>query len=69
MSVPSRGEVFSKLLHHLGEAESAAATMSHLHNTEDSAKDKRLARAWLAVSELFRRAKIQAIELAKGGFN
>lgn len=62
----TRGEVFSKLLHHLEEAQDMCATLSHLHNTEDSEKDRALARGWLMCSEMMKRARENIITLAKG---
>ena len=52
--IATRGETYSKLLHHLHEAQSLAAIMSHLHNTEDNPMDHLLAKGWLGVAELLR---------------
>jgi len=66
MGVPTRGETYTKLLYHVHMAEEQAAMMAHLHNTEDSHKDKALARGWLSVSELFRQLAIKVTNMAKG---
>jgi len=66
MSLPTRNEAFMKLIHHLGEAQSSAAIMAHLHNTEDSAKDAILARGWLAVSEALKMMQHKVTEIAQG---
>lgn len=67
MSIPTRGETFSKLLHHLGEAQSCAATLSHLHNLQDNGPDKVLAAGWFNVSEGLRQMQIKVTEFAKRG--
>ncbi len=64
----TRGEAFSKLLHHLNEAADQAAVLSHLHNTETSEMDKLSARGWLGVHELLLRMRHQITELAKNKF-
>lgn len=64
--VPTRGETYAKLLHHLREAQDLAAMMSHLHNTEGNDFDKALARGWLGIEELIKRFCHNVTELAKG---
>lgn len=66
MTVPTRGETFTKIIHHLDELSAQCANMSHLHNTEDSAKDLALARSWLMVVEMLRRFRASVIDLAQG---
>lgn len=67
--VVTKSETFSKLLHHLREAQSLAAVMAHLHQTEGSAKDFILAKGWLGISEMFKRVQDQIINLAQGRLN
>lgn len=62
----SRSEVYLKLLDHVREAQDCAALMSHLHNTEDSPKDKIMALGWLTMSELFKRCADQVTMMAQG---
>ena len=62
--VVTRGEVYSKLLDHIREAQDLAAVMAHLHNTEDNEMDKLLAKGWLGVSEMFRMTAVQVTEMA-----
>jgi hypothetical protein len=62
--VVTRGETFSKLLHHLDEARECASVMAHLHNTEGNDADTLLAKGWLGVAELFLRLRHQVTELA-----
>lgn len=69
MSVPTHGEAFSKLLHHLDECQNQAAIMCHLHQTEDAAKDKLLARGWLAIAEQFKRMRHVVTLMAQGRLN
>lgn len=63
--VVTRGEVFSKLLHHLDETQDMCATMAHLHRTEDTEQDRLLAHGWLGMAELIKRMRFQIVELAK----
>jgi hypothetical protein len=62
--VVTRGETFSKLLHHLDEARECASVMAHLHNTEGREADKLLVKGWLGVAELFLQLRKQVTELA-----
>lgn len=62
----TRSETYTKLMHHLIEAQELAAVLSHLHNTEDSTKDKLLAKAWLLISEHFRMMQKKITTLAMG---
>jgi hypothetical protein len=62
----TRSETYTKLIHHLDEARDCAAVLSHLYNTEDDAKAKLLARAWLQVSEQFKGIRWRLTELMKG---
>ena len=67
MSVPTRGETFSKLLEHIRLAEEQAAMMAHLTRADaSSVKDNAVANGWLSISELFRRVGIKVTELAQG---
>lgn len=66
MSVPTRGEKYAELIEHLIRAQEAAAMLGHLHNTEGNDFDKALARGWLAIAEMLRRAQFKITELAKG---
>lgn len=66
MTPPTRGEAYSKLLHHLQEAQNQAAMLAHLHNTEISPMDKLLARGWLGISEMLRAAQHKITEMAMG---
>lgn len=62
MSVPTEGEEFAKLLHHLGESQNSCAMLSHLAKAND--EDLR-AKGWMAVSELLKRMQYQVTEMAK----
>jgi hypothetical protein len=66
--VPTRGEAYSKLIHHLEEAADQAAVLSHLHNTEESQMDKLVAKGWLGIHQLILRMKIQITKLAMNKF-
>lgn len=69
MSVPTRGEVFDKLIYHARELQSCISTMAHLHNTEGSDKDKKLAVGWLMMEELIKRMIHKWTLLAQGRLN
>lgn len=62
--VVTRGETYTKLLHHLQEARDMASTMAHLHNTEDGAQDRLVAKGWLGIAELIKRMEHQITQLA-----
>lgn len=64
----TRAAVYSKLLDHLREAADMAATLSHLHNTEDGGMDKLIARGWLGIHELLLRLVAQITKLAANKF-
>jgi hypothetical protein len=64
MAVPTRGETYSKLLHHIREAQDQAAMMAHLHNTEGNDMDKILAKGWLGIQELLKKFAHQVTQLA-----
>jgi hypothetical protein len=64
----TRGDAFSKLIHHLSEAADQAAVLSHLHNTEDSDMDKVIAKGWLGIHQLLLRTRTQITKLAMNKF-
>lgn len=66
-TVPTLGEEFSKLIHHLGEAQSAAAMIGHLHSAQDSTEEKVLGNAWITVSELIKQMSHRVTTLATRG--
>lgn len=69
MSVPSRGEVFSRAANSLDELISSCAMMAHLHQTEGSDKDKKLAVGWLMMSEMFKKVRHKVVLLGQGRLN
>jgi len=64
--VVSRSDTYLKLLHHLDEARDCASVIAHLHQTEDTDKDRVLAMGWLAIAELFYRTRAKVTDLAMG---
>ena len=66
--VPTRGEAYAKLMHHLSEAADQAAVLSHLHNTEDSQMEKLMAKGWLGIHQLMLRLITQITKLAANKF-
>lgn len=64
MTVPSSGETFAKLIHHIREAQSCAATMSHLEGLNQG--NALIVKGWLGISELLGRLVIRITEIAAG---
>jgi hypothetical protein len=64
--IPTRGDAYSKLIHHLDEARNQACVLAHLHRTEDSNNDRIRAQGWLAIDELISRMRAQIVKLAQG---
>jgi hypothetical protein len=64
--VVTRGECFSKMLHHIDELRDQILVMSHLHMTEDSNKDRLMAVGWRGIEEMLTMLRRQIVELAKG---
>ena len=62
----SRSDTYVKLLHHLDEARDCAAVIAHLHQTEDTNKDRVMAMGWLAIANLMKRIREKVTELAMG---
>ncbi len=62
----SRSDTYVKLLHHLDEARDCAAVIAHLHQTEDTNKDRVMAMGWLAIADLMKRIREKVTELAMG---
>lgn len=69
MSVPSRSEIFSKMVDLVDQIISCAAMMAHLHKTEGSDKDHKLALGWLMMSEMFKKVRHQVVLLGQGHLN
>lgn len=50
VSVPTQGEVFARLIHHLREAQSCVSTLAHLAGLQSNrGKDQALANGWLLI--------------------
>lgn len=69
MSVPSRSEVFAKLVDLVDQIISTSAVMAHLHQTESSDKDKKLAVGWLMISEVFKKIRHKVVLMGQGRLN
>jgi hypothetical protein len=55
-NVPTQGEIFAKLTHHLREAQDCSAQLSHIAGLQSShPKDQAIAHGWLIVSEQLKR--------------
>ena len=65
--IVTRGETYTKLLHHLREAQDQSAVMAHLEQTEDrTIKGKALAQGWLTISEQMKRFCDVVTQMAMG---
>lgn len=69
MSVPSRSEVFAKLVDLVDQIISTSAIMAHLHQTESNDKDKKLAVGWLMISEVFKKIRHKVVLMGQGRLN
>lgn len=63
--IPTRGDTYAKLIHHLREAQDSAAMLAHLHNTESNPKDVIIAKGWFNVEELIKKMIHNLAVLAK----
>ena len=52
MAVPSRGEVFSKMLEHLREAQSCASTLAHLYRADSGGIAFQMSKGWLLIEDM-----------------
>jgi hypothetical protein len=62
--IATKDEAYRKLMHHLEEAQNQALVIGHLHNTEDSAMDKLMAKGWYGVGEMLQMTREQIRQLA-----
>lgn len=69
MTIPTHGEEYAKLLEYLRKAQESAATLCHLHQMQDNAKDAVLGKGWLVVSEALRGMQARVTMLAQGRLN
>lgn len=63
MSIPTKGEEFSKLIEHLRLAQESAAMIGHLERDASALN----AKGWLGISELLKRAQYMVTEFANKG--
>jgi hypothetical protein len=64
--VVTRGETFTKILHHLDELQDLYAVMAHLLRTEDGPMDRLLSKGWLGMVELTKMQRHKITEMAMG---
>jgi len=65
MSIPTRGEEFTKLLEHLRKGQESAAMLAHLYR--DDTKGRQMAIGWLAVEQQLKLAVTAVTQLATRG--
>jgi hypothetical protein len=63
MSIPTQGESYAKIMEYLRKLQEETAMMAHLNQANDSTK---LAFAWLAMSENFKKMQHTLTRLAQG---
>lgn len=66
MSVPTKSEVYSRLMEHLRLAQEDAAMLKHLNAAEGDGPGKALAMGWFHVAEGLRKMQHTIIQLATG---
>lgn len=66
MTVPTSGEEFYKLLHHMDEARNCASMLMHLYKEQGSPKDLALSQGWFMIAENFKLQRAYIVEMAKG---
>lgn len=65
--VPTQGEAFAKLLHHIDEAMDQMALISHITRAQaNTGKDRAIADGWIAMVEMFKRIRHSITVLAQG---
>jgi hypothetical protein len=62
--IATKDEAYRKLMHHLEEAQNQALVIGHLHQTEDSNRDKLMAKGWYGVGEMLAMTREQIRQLA-----
>ena len=65
-TVPTAGEEFSKLLHHIDECRNCASMLMHLYKEQGSSKDLALSKGWFVIAENFKLQRAYIVEMAKG---
>lgn len=63
MSIPTKGEAYSKLTEYLRKAQEEASMLAHLHRDESKVK----ADGWLAISEALKLMNYKVGQLATRG--
>jgi len=61
-NLPLPGEVFSKMTHHLREAQGCAAMLAHLERDNHPA----LAKGWLNIEDLLKRVVTNILQMKTG---
>lgn len=69
MALPTRSEVYERMSDLNRQMIDCAAMMAHLHNTEGSDKDKKMAIGWLTMSEMYKAIQHKIILLGQGRLN
>ncbi len=69
MAVPSKGEVFSKMLDHLRDAQSCASTLAHLYRADSGGIAMQLSRGWLLIEDLINKLCHKITLMGQGKLN
>lgn len=64
--MPTQGQAYAKLIHHLREAQDTAALLAHLTRAQGSTKDHVMATGWLMVEDMLKRMCHNVTNLAIG---
>lgn len=65
MSLPTRGEEYTKVIEHLIKAQESCNMLAHLENAQGNTGTL-IAKGWLGIAELLRKMQHQVIQIAKG---
>jgi hypothetical protein len=64
MTVPTEGETYAKMMHHLREVQDCCATLAHITRANDESV---VANGWLHFSEYFKKVQQSVTKLAMKG--
>lgn len=62
--IPTQGDCFRKLIHHLQEAQNQTAMLSNLHQANDSPHQQQMARGWLVITDMLKQMEVRVTDFA-----
>ena len=67
--LPTQGQAYEKLIHHLREAQDTAALLAHLTRAQGSVRDNLIANGWVSIHELIGKMCHNVTDIAQGHIN